>query len=123
MCPRDNPWLANTCLDTHVLAHVERWPWHLQEEDFPAHTFHAPPLWEPPIAVIFVTPLPASKALCNPQELRQRALMAMEKVIEPGSAVYYYYSDAAVDSDSGTTGAALSWRTSDHCSTPSRRRW
>ena len=121
-CLRNNPWLATTCLATHVLGHVENSLGQWREADTPAPTYRAPPPWEPPIADITVTPLPASKALITPQESRQRALMAMEEVIEPGSAVYY--TDGSVNPESGTTGAAvvtegrqMSWRTPGHCST------
>ena len=61
------------------------WPWQSREPDVPAHTFRVPPPWDPPVAEFSVTSLPASKALLTPQELRQRSLMAMKEVIEPGS--------------------------------------
>ena len=120
-CLRGNPWLANTSRAASVLGYVESWPWQWQEADVPAPTFHTPPPWEPPVAEFTATPLPASKALCIPQEMQQRALMAMEEITEPGGAVYF--TDGSVDPEHGTSGAAavtggtqLSWRTSDHCS-------
>ena len=120
-CLRGNPWLTNTARAASILGHVESWPWQWREADIPAPAFHPPAPWEPPVAEVTVTPLPASKAVCLPQEMQQRALMSMEEVTEPGSAVYF--TDGSVDPEGGTTGAAavtggtqLLWRTSDHCS-------
>ncbi|KAK8384638.1 hypothetical protein O3P69_014301 [Scylla paramamosain] len=48
--------------------------------------------------------LPASKALCAVEEMRQHAFMAMAQVTEPDSVVYY--TDGSADPDSGRTGAA-----------------
>ena len=90
--------------------------------DPPAEAYDAPPPWQPPLANVTVTQLPASKALCSREELRQHALMAMALARVPGSAIYY--TDGSVDPVRGTTGAAvafggevLSWRLPDHCST------
>ncbi|KAK8372128.1 hypothetical protein O3P69_015531 [Scylla paramamosain] len=85
-------------------------------------TFRAPPPWEPPAAEFSATQLPASKALCAVEEMRQHAFMAMAQVTEPDSVVYY--TDGSADPDSGRTGAAaitrgaeVCERTPDHCST------
>ncbi|KAK8386400.1 hypothetical protein O3P69_010815 [Scylla paramamosain] len=67
-------------------------------------TFRAPPPWEPPAAEFSATQLPASKALCAVEEMRQHAFMAMAQVTEPDSVVYY--TDGSADPDSGRTGAA-----------------
>ena len=118
-CLRGNTCLINTLRATRGL-HTGNWLW--QEADVPAPTFSVPPPWQPPTAEFSATQLPASKALCTTQELRQHALMAMARVTEPDSVVYY--TDGSVDPESGRTGAAvvtggtaMSWRTSDHCST------
>ncbi|KAK8372372.1 hypothetical protein O3P69_018902 [Scylla paramamosain] len=102
---RRNPWLLQCTLATRNLARMENWP----QADLPAPTFHAPPPWEPPTAEFSATQLPASKALCAVEEMRQHAFMAMAQVTEP---------------DSGRTGAAaitrgteVCERTPDHCST------
>ncbi|XP_050724058.1 uncharacterized protein LOC127002289 [Eriocheir sinensis] len=115
----NNTWLIHTTSAVHGLTRTLGW-W--READVPAPSFHPPPPWEPSIAPFTATPMPASKALCITQELRQRALMSMEQVTEPGSAVYY--TDGSVDPVSGRTGAAaitgetrLLCRTADHCST------
>ncbi len=115
---RRNPWLLQTTLATHSLAHTEDWP----QADLPAPTYCSPPPWEPPAADFSATQLPASKSLCGAEEMRQHALMAMAGVTEPDSAVYY--TDGSVDPDSGRTGAAaitrgteVCGRTPDHCST------
>ncbi|KAK8372643.1 hypothetical protein O3P69_011257, partial [Scylla paramamosain] len=52
----------------------------------------------------FPCKLPASKALCAVEEMRQHAFMAMAQVTEPDSVVYY--TDGSADPDSGRTGAA-----------------
>ncbi|XP_050715642.1 uncharacterized protein LOC126998207 [Eriocheir sinensis] len=116
---RNNTWLIHTTSAVHGLTRTLGW-W--READVPAPSFHPPPPWEPSIAPFTATPMPASKALCITQELRQRALMSMAQVTEPGSAVYY--TDGSVDPVSGRTGAAaitgetrLLCRTADHCST------
>ena len=64
---------------------------------------------------------PATKSQCTSQESRQLALMSMEQITPPGSAVYY--TDGSVNLEGGRTGAAfvtdgLEWacRTSDYCS-------
>ncbi|KAK8375138.1 hypothetical protein O3P69_015649 [Scylla paramamosain] len=105
-------------LATHNLARMENWP----QADLPAPTFRAPPPWEPPAAEFSATQLPASKALCAVEEMRQHAFMAMAQVTEPDSVVYY--TDGSADPDSGRTGAAaitrgaeVCERTPDHCST------
>ena len=90
--------------------------------DRPAEAYVAPPPWQPPLADVTIAQLPASKALCSREELRQHALMAMAQARVPGSAIYY--TDGSVDPAGGTAGAAvafggeaLSWRLPDHCST------
>ncbi|KAK8403950.1 hypothetical protein O3P69_000184 [Scylla paramamosain] len=115
---RRNPWLLQCTLATHNLARMENWP----QADLPAPTFRAPPPWEPPAAEFSATQLPASKALCAVEEMRQHAFMAMAQVTEPDSVVYY--TDGSADPDSGRTGAAaitrgaeVCERTPDHCST------
>ncbi|KAK8402049.1 hypothetical protein O3P69_001260 [Scylla paramamosain] len=97
---------------------MENWP----QADLPAPTFRAPPPWEPPAAEFSATQLPASKALCAVEEMRQHAFMAMAQVSEPDSVVYY--TDGSADPDSGRTGAAavtrggeVCERTPDHYST------
>ncbi|XP_050709221.1 uncharacterized protein LOC126994012 [Eriocheir sinensis] len=114
---RNNTWLIHTTSAVHGLTRTLGW-W--READVPA-LLPPPPPWEPSIAPFTATPMPASKALCITQELRQRAL-SMAQVTEPGSAVYY--TDGSVDPVSGRTGAAaitgetrLLCRTADHCST------
>ncbi|XP_063887725.1 uncharacterized protein LOC135115154 [Scylla paramamosain] len=115
---RRNPWLLQCTLATHNLARMENWP----QADLPAPTFRAPPPWEPPAAEFSATQLPASKALCAVEEMRQHAFMALAQVTEPDSVVYY--TDGSADPDSGRTGAAaitrgaeVCERTPDHCST------
>ncbi|KAK8390570.1 hypothetical protein O3P69_010334 [Scylla paramamosain] len=83
-----------------TLARMENWP----QADLPAPTFSAPPPWEPPAAEFSATQLPASKVLCAVEEMRQHAFMAMARVTEPDSVVYY--TDGSADPDSGRTGAA-----------------
>ncbi|KAK8378404.1 hypothetical protein O3P69_011117 [Scylla paramamosain] len=105
-------------LATHNLARMENWP----QADLPAPHLPRPTPWEPPAAEFSATQLPASKALCAVEEMRQHAFMAMAQVTEPDSVVYY--TDGSADPDSGRTGAAaitrgaeVCERTPDHCST------
>ncbi|KAK8376776.1 hypothetical protein O3P69_009998 [Scylla paramamosain] len=115
---RRNPWLLQCTLATHNLARMENWP----QADLPAPHLPRPTPWEPPAAEFSATQLPASKALCAVEEMRQHAFMAMAQVTGPDGVVYY--TDGSADPDSGRTGAAaitrgaeVCERTPDHCST------
>ena len=117
-----NPWLLlRSALTTRHLTHTDNRPSGPQP-DLPSPSYRTPPPWESPPAENTATPLPARKALCSTEELRQHALVAMARVTEPERAVYY--TDGSVDPDSGRTGAAataitagteLLARTPDHC--------
>ena len=120
-CLRGSPWLASVTRPARVLGRVASYPGHWREADVPAATYRTPAPWEPPPATFTATALPARKAALTTQELRQRALGAIEDTVTPGGVVYY--TDGSVDPDSGRSGAAavtegvqLSCRTSDHCS-------
>ena len=117
---RDSIWLkaAADCL----MSLVDIWPQVTGGPDLPPPTYTAPAPWESPTLGITFTALPASKAQCAPQEMRQRALMRMNELHGPSCAVYF--TDGSVDPTKGTAGAAFvsqevseAWRTSDHCST------
>ncbi|XP_076049326.1 uncharacterized protein LOC143030002 [Oratosquilla oratoria] len=114
-----NTWIyrvgdaANQFMDSTQFL---RTPHHLIE------TYQEPLPWEQPLAEVTYTSLPAAKALCSTEVLRQLALVSMAQAWDPGSAVYF--TDGSVDRSRGTTGAAVvtegqafSRRTSDHCST------
>ena len=119
-CLNHNTWLINIARATHSLIQDGNGLW--READVLDSTYSAPPPWEPPAAEFTATQLPASKALCTIQELRQHTLMAIAQVTQPDSTTYF--TDGSVDPESGRKGAALVtggvellWRTSEHCST------
>ena len=81
-----------------------------------------PPPWESPVTVFTTTLLPAFKASCTFQEMRQQALMSIHEDAAPESFVYN--TDGSVDPENGRSGAAFvtgglkwAWRTSGHCPT------
>ena len=91
--------------------------------DCSAATYVAPPPWQPPLAEITFTTLPATKVLYLQEEMRQHALQAVAQAVGPGTTIVYY-TDGSVDPERGPIGAAvvtgdevLSWRTPDYCST------
>ena len=119
-CLRGNRWLINITLATNCLIGVGNLLWREADTTDPAYT--PPPPWEPLAVSFTTTQLPANKASCTAQEMRQHALMSIHQDDAPESAVYY--TDGSVDPESGRAGAAFitgglerAWRTSDHCST------
>ena len=82
-----------------------------------AATYVTPPQWQPPLAQITFTALPAIKALCMQEEMRQHALQAVTKAVGPGTTLVYY-TDGSVHPEWEVTGdEVVSWRTPDYCFT------
>ena len=99
-----DPWLLQITLATRTFALPSNQSW--PQSYPPTSNFRSPVPWELPVAVLSAIQLLPRKSKKNTTtiDLQQHALIAMARVTEPESAVYF--TDSSIDPDRGRMGAA-----------------